>query len=270
MRIKVDSSSPGRLQVSFLPPVSGRIWGFAFGFPFSLVGLFLLFTSLPHTEFLQCRRSWDGITCTSGQSLAGTWVISQRTIFMDHRCSASMEEILDESETKYRMVITGTQGFLYFGKTKGYRREAERIVYRVNQFLQGRNESHFEWHENVWLWFAAPFGLGAVFIGLLAIGITNCRDLWVFDTLRAEVTRRTFCFFPVRSRCWPIGDIAACSGEHARDSDGDVSYNGVIRFHSGTAVRMSTASWQARDGALLDQTVEMINGFLRSGATSIQ
>ena len=266
MKIKIEDNPPERLRVSFSMTLFGRIWSLCFGSAFTIVGLIFLGSSLPHTEFLHCERSLEYITCTRGQRLGDILTAGEKTLIMAPGCRASIEESEDEGDINYRMVIQGSSGTLYFGKTKGDRAEAERIVQEVDSFLQYGSDDRYEWQEDIWWWWATPFALIAIAVGIFVLGIALCTNVWMFDRLRGEALRTTHCVLPLRSRRWLLQDITGCRREQSKDSDGDTTYNCAIILRSGQTIKMSPASYPMRNTDRLDQTVARINSFLGTTA----
>ncbi len=239
-----------------------RIWSICFGCAFTIAGAVFLGSSLPHTEFLRGERSLDQTVCTSGQRFGNLWTTGRQTLVITPGTRASIEEAEADGNVHYRMVIRGAEGNLYFGKTKGDREEAEKIVGEVNGHLRYGFDTGFTWEEDIWWWWGTPIALIAIAIGILVTGLALCTNIWVFDRPRGKAHRTTRCGLPLRSATYLLQDIIGCKIQESRDPDGDKTYNCSILFRDGTSVQMSTVSYPLANTERLDRTVDAINSFL--------
>ena len=262
MKISLNESTPGLLRVGFGMTIGARIGISIVGLFFIAVGSLFLFSALPHTEFLRLERSLDGIACTRGQALAGRWVLSEETVAMNPGCKATFEWITDEGETQYRMLIAGSAGFLYFGKTKSSLEAAKAVADRINEFLVEGFETRLEWSEEFWWWYLAPFGLLAWAVGLFALGLGNYRDAWSFSRLTGEAVRTTRAIIPLRHRRLLLSDVSSCKTVKRIDSDGDTSVNLALVLRTGEETEMSSVSHYLRDTASADEAASRINAFI--------
>jgi hypothetical protein len=57
------------------------------------------------------------------------------------------------------------------------------IVQGINNHLRYGLDGSFTWEEDVWWWWAIPFALVAVIVGILVIGLSLCTHVQLFDRL---------------------------------------------------------------------------------------
>ncbi|MGH7719852.1 MAG: hypothetical protein ACREON_13545 [Gemmatimonadaceae bacterium] len=217
MRLRVRQDPPHRFVLTRDTPPGGRLFNSGVALFFIAVGLAFCFFSLPHSEELRCTRDSKRTTCTSSQLLFGRWVVVSRALDALPGTAARVEHTRDEGEDHYFARIAGPAGRLDYGKAKTERAEVLGDVDRVNAFLADAGSPSLAVREDVWWWFAAPFGLLAVAVGVVSLASVNASERWTFDREAGHVRREKRLVRTWRTDSWSARDVRGVAVRENRD-----------------------------------------------------
>ena len=262
MRCVTHEDGQGRLLCTVKCPAGTIIGALVIGGFFCLVGLVLLFSSLPHTELLVVERDGGGFTFYRAQLLGGQWPLYEYTVRSPGPCSARVQEDVDEGSSTYMVMVDTPEGTVPYGKLKAERVEVERQVEQLESFFRFAFETRTELREDFWWWYLAFIGLFGLGMGLGVIGLMAVTDRWTFDRTRGTVTHQRVVFLPITVRRWPWSDVAGVRHTTADDADGDTFHRLTLLLRTGGEVRMNTVSSAMRNAEHLDEVASRIRSYL--------
>ena len=258
MKIALSQDTPCQLRVTLGFAPCTRVFCSLIGLGFVISGSIIAFVGFPHTEILRAERHGNRFICTRAQALADRWEFYTRTIVVgaDARCE------LKQDEDTWQAIIRSHDGNLPFGKSKPDLTSVQESADKVNAFFAERDQPRLEIRDAIWWWWALPFSLIPLAIGLLLLGWMNHYDVWLFDRGSGEVRRFSQCIRLWRHRQWLWRDVKEVAIFSRDDSDGTF-HNLRLTFIDGTFTEMCCHSPSGSPPPKLEEAARRMNEFLR-------